>query len=116
MKKLTKWLYLVIVPVLLLIIDICIYMEGQGSVFSENTTLAIGTILIHTAVLMAMTQVYTWDIDMGINLKRLKIEFEKMPIIAFGVGYDRGIVLVIPFVAIGFTLKKRKSKNIVTTR
>jgi hypothetical protein len=114
MKKFTKWLYLVMVPALLIVIDICIYMKGQGSVFLEDTTLGIGAILMHTAVLMSMVAAYKLDGDMGIKYKRLNIEFEPMPVMGFAIGYDNGFILVIPFVAIRIALKKKKVKTTAT--
>lgn len=111
MKKLMKWSYLVILPILVLIMDYCIYMQGKLDMFLNDGALFAGALLFHIAVLVMAFTAYSWETKMGLKLKRIRVDFEKVPAIGLAIGFDSGLLLIMPFLVIRFSLAKKKGRN-----
>tara|TARA_Y100000034_G_C6855409_1_gene388679 strand:- start:649 stop:981 length:333 start_codon:yes stop_codon:yes gene_type:complete len=105
MRKLYKILYLIVMPAMLAVIDIGLYL-GTIDVSTDIPTFTLIVVIFHIAAIIAFIQAYKMDIDI---IPTINFEFIKG--IGFYIGFDDGLMIVLPFVAIRFKSKKRKFKK-----
>jgi len=100
MKRLYKFLYLIVMPAMLAVIDIGLLL-GTIDVVTDIPTFILIVIIFHIAAVIAFIQAYKMDIDI---IPTIKLEFVKG--IGFYAAYDHGLMIVLPFVAVRFKFKE----------